>query len=137
MRQVERLERKLVLALDTQRLAAGDQQFDLRDRRQQGWQAGRSQQHLLEVIKHDQHALFLNESLQQGQPRGRGRSILDTQCLAQRRQNQVGLLDGREVHKGNPVLKAGREAFGHVLGQAGFPHPRRADQGQDADIRRQ
>src|SRR5262249_51189734 len=115
-------------------LATRHQQLQLGARFQQGSQIGGSRNDLLEVVEDQQEVLLMEEGLHERKNRMTAR-LLQSQRVGDGGQDERWIPQRREREEqhstGGRLNRAGR----HLERQAGFAHPRRPRQGDQADVR--
>ena len=118
-----------MLAIQPQRLAAGDQHLDTRRGSQQVGDQRRSAEHLFEVIQHQQHVLLFQRRKQIAHLRAQH------QALCHRHAHELRVGDGRQFHVGYAIAEQVAHIPGHLQCQARLAHAGRTDKREQAHAR--
>jgi hypothetical protein len=122
-----------VLARDVQRRPARDQRLQVRTAEQQSGTSRRGDQHVLEIVEHQQECPILQHPRQGVLERLAGH-VPHVQCLADGRDHLVGGGQRRQRHPAHAVRKVGLLPGGHRQRQPGLARAASAGQGQQANI---
>ena len=118
-RHGQRRHRELVLAIEVQAGATGDQHAQSFANVQQGAHYRRSRQQVLEVVE-DDGSVALPKELGYGVHQRLRRDFADTQRLSDRQQHQTGILQRRQVDPRQRTVGTSSQRVRDLEGDAGL-----------------
>jgi hypothetical protein len=132
-RQFERGERELVLAVDAQRLAAGDQHLQPGAAGEQVADQRRRRDHVLEIVEEQKH-LPLAEMRTKSLDQRHGLGLADPELVGYGRDDLLGVAHGCQRDEEDAVGEPIEERPRDLEAEARLADPGRADHGQQAHV---